>query len=130
MSKKSRFWEHFEKQHGKSDQTLFKSEQQHSYHIYRSLSTELSWKKSLLVKFKIFRPFVNKFTVGHKYSLLNRDKLTQPINMQLSQKQNSFSRYFSPYFSNVDEIFNILNKKMTLIADVISKLWNSKNIVR
>ena len=47
--------------------------------------------------------------------------------MQLSQKNFPNT---SLYFLNLDQIFNILNKKMTLIADVISKLWNSKNIVR
>ena len=30
--------------------------------------------------------FVNTMTVDDKYSLLNRDNLTQPIHMQLSQK--------------------------------------------
>ena len=31
--------------------------------------------------------FVNTFTTDDKYSLLNRENLTQPIHMQLSQKQ-------------------------------------------
>ena len=30
-----------------------------------------------------------------KYSLLNRDNLTQPIQMQLSQKQKTFSHFFA-----------------------------------
>ena len=33
-------------------------------------------------------------TADDKYSLLNRDKLTQPIPTQLSQKQNVFSQFF------------------------------------
>ena len=33
-------------------------------------------------------------TADDKYSLLNRDNLTQPIRTQLSQKQNSFSEFF------------------------------------
>ena len=35
-------------------------------------------------------------TADDKYSLLNRDNLTQPIPTQLSQKQNSFSEFFLP----------------------------------
>ena len=38
--------------------------------------------------------FVNTLTVDDKYSLLNRDKLTQPIRTQLSQKHKAFSEFF------------------------------------
>ena len=38
--------------------------------------------------------FVNKLTADDKYSLLNRDKLTQPIQTQLSQKHTAFSQSF------------------------------------
>ena len=37
--------------------------------------------------------FVNKLTADDKYSLLNRDKLTQPIRTQLSQKHTAFSQF-------------------------------------
>ena len=33
-------------------------------------------------------------TADDKYSLLNRDNLTQPIPTPLSQKQNAFSQFF------------------------------------
>ena len=33
-------------------------------------------------------------TADDKYSLLNRDNLTQPIPTKLSQKQKAFSRFF------------------------------------
>ena len=32
-----------------------------------------------------------------KYSLLNRDNLTQPIRTQLSQKQKTFYEFFLPF---------------------------------
>ena len=38
--------------------------------------------------------FVNTLTADEKYSLLNRDNLTQPIRTQLSQKQKAFSQVF------------------------------------
>ena len=38
---------------------------------------------------------VNAFTVDDKFYLLNRDNLTQPIQMQLYQKQKTFSEFFS-----------------------------------
>ena len=38
---------------------------------------------------------------GHgKYSLLNRDNLTQPIQMQLSQKQKTFSEFFCAFLKS------------------------------
>ena len=38
--------------------------------------------------------FVNTLTADDKYSLLNRDNLTQPIRTLLSQKQKAFSEFF------------------------------------
>ena len=38
--------------------------------------------------------FVNKLTADDKYSLLNRDNLTQPIGRQLFQKEKAFSEFF------------------------------------
>ena len=35
-----------------------------------------------------------------KYSLLNRDNLRQPIQMQVSQKQETFSEFFSAFLKS------------------------------
>ena len=101
MSKRSRFWRLFDKQHGKGDQTLLRSEWHHLYHIYWSLGRQLSWKKSLLVICKFLRLFLNTLTAHDKYSLLNRDNLRQPIEMQLSQKQETFSEIVSAFLKSI-----------------------------
>ena len=44
---------------------------------------------------KILRPFVNTLTDDDKYSLLYRDNLMQPIQILISQKQKTFSQFFS-----------------------------------
>ena len=49
---------------------------------------------------KILRLFANTFTVDGKYSLLNRDNLMQPIQMQLSHKQNTFSQFFAAFLKS------------------------------
>ena len=85
------------KEPGKRDQTLLKSERQHLYHIYWSIWKQLSCKKSVLVIWKILRLFVNTLTANDKYSLLNRENLTKPIQMQLSQKQKTFHQFFSQF---------------------------------
>ena len=95
MSRKSRFKESFAKQHGKRVQTLLKFAWQQLYHIHGWLWNELSLKKFVLVICKISRLFPNTLSADGKYSLLNRDNLTQPIQMQLSRKQKSFSDFFA-----------------------------------
>ena len=44
--------------------------------------------------------FLNALNVADKYSLLNRDKLTKPIKMQLSEKQTAFSEFFSTFLKS------------------------------
>ena len=46
---------------------------------------------------KIFRLFVNTFTAYDKYSVLKREYLKHAIDMQLSQKQKTFSEFFAAF---------------------------------
>ena len=89
MSIKSRFKGSFEKQHGKCAQTLLKCQGQLLYHIYWSLFRQLSYKRSLLVICKISRLFINTLSTDGKYSLFNRDLLTQPVQMQVLREQRT-----------------------------------------
>ena len=50
--------------------------------------------------------FVNTLTADDKYSLLNRENLTQQNRTQLSQKQKAFSEFFlafSKYTLNFED---------------------------
>ena len=50
--------------------------------------------------------FVNTLTADDKYSVLNRDNLTQQNRTQLSQKQKAFSQFFlafSKYTLNFED---------------------------
>ena len=50
--------------------------------------------------------FVNTLTADDKYSLLNRDNLTQQNRTQLSQKQKAFTQFFfafSEYTLNFED---------------------------
>ena len=129
MSKKSRFKGSFGKQHGKRAQTLLKFAWQHLYHIYWSLWRQLTCKKSLLVTCKISRLFPNTLSANDKYSLLNRDNLTQPIQILLSQKQKTFSQFFSEFLKSTLSLM-ISKQKMTLIADVFLRLGTPKKVIR
>ena len=46
---------------------------------------------------KILGVFVNTLTDDDKYSLLHADKLTQPIQILLSQKQKTFSKFVAAF---------------------------------
>ena len=50
---------------------------------------------------KILRGFSNTLTVDDKHYLLNRDKLMQPIQVQLSQKQKIFSEFFFAFSKSI-----------------------------
>ena len=83
----------------------------------------------MLVLWKILRLFVNKLTADDKYSILNRDNLTQPIQILLSQKQNIFSQFFSLCLESKIN-FEQFQRKMTLIANVFPNLPSPKKVIR
>ena len=91
---------------------------------------QLTCKKLMLVISKISRLFPNTLSADGKYSLLNRDNLTQPIQMQVSRKQKTFSEFFSAFLKSNLNFEHFQKKKMTLIADVFQKLQTQKNLVR
>ena len=45
--------------------------------------------------------FVNTLTLDDKNYLLKRDNLTQPIQIQLSQKQKTFSEFFFAFSKSI-----------------------------
>ena len=69
--------------------------------------------------------FVNRLTANHKYSLLNRDNLRRPIQMQLSQKQKTFSDLFAA-FSKSRLNFQTFQKKDHPHNSCISEITDSE----
>ena len=100
MPVKSRFRGVFHNKHGKRAQRLLKSAQSYFYQICSSLWTYFSWKKSMLVLCKFLRLLVKTLTDDEKYSLVYRENLTQPIQILLSQKQKTFSQFFSAFLKS------------------------------
>ena len=73
---------------------------QHLDYIYWSFGRKFSWKKPLSLISKILGPFVNTLTLDDIYSLLNSDDITQPIQIQLSKKQRTFSELFYKFLKD------------------------------
>ena len=129
MSKEPRFREPFDKQHGKRAEALLKSVSQHLYHIHWSLPTQYTWKKSLLLTCQILGLLVNTLAADEKYPVLNRDNLTIPIQMQLSQKQKTFSEFFAA-FLKFRVNFEYFEKKDDPHRFFIFEVTDSENVVR
>ena len=113
MPKMSRFRGSVEKQHGKWAQTLFKVGGQLLYHIYWSLQRQLSYKKSLLQIWKISKLIPNTLSADGEYSLLDRDNITQRIRTQLSQKQETFSKFFASFLKTSLNLEQFIKKDYT-----------------
>ena len=129
MFKKSYFRGPFDKQHGKRAQALLKSVSQYLYHIHRSLSRKLSWKKSLLLTCQILGLLLNTLAAKEKYLVLHRENLTIPIQMQLSQEQKNFPEFFAAFLKCS---FNFIHfeKKDEPHRFCIFEIRDSKNVVR
>ena len=74
---------------------------------------------------KISRLFPNTLSGDGKYSLFNRDNLTQPIQMQLAQKQKTFCKFFSA-FLKYSLNFVLFQKKDDPLGRCISKITDSE----
>ena len=83
----------------------------------------------MLVLCKILGLFVNTLSEDERYCLLYKDNLLQPIQILLSQKQKTFSEFFSPFLKSTLN-FERFQKKMTLITDVFPKLPSPKKVIR
>ena len=57
---------------------------------------------------------VNTLAANEKYHILNRDNLMIPIQMQLSQKEKTFSRFFAAFLKSRLS-FKHFEKKMRVI---------------
>ena len=98
---------------------------------------------SLLVIQKILGLLVKTRTTNDKYSLLDRDKLTQPIQSQIFKKEKKISIFFWTFEiciknwtiwrkiwpSKVTKS-NHLKKKMTLKVFISPKLRTAKDVLR
>ena len=91
---------------------------------------EIELEMSLLFIYEISGLFVNTLTAVGKYSLHNREKLMQSIQIQLSKIQKLKKKivYCLLHFWNLHYILNILKKNMTLIAYVFLKLQTARDV--
>ena len=75
--------------------------------------------------FKILRLFVNTLIADDKYSPLNRDNLTQPIQILFSQKQKTYSPFFCTFLESILN-FEHIQKKDDLLTQRISEITDTE----
>ena len=78
---------------------------------------------------KILRLLVNTLPADEKHSLLNRENLTQTIQVHLSMKQKKILQIFCSFIKSTLN-FEHFQTKMTLIAYRFPELRTPKHMVR
>ena len=118
-----------DKQYDERAQRLLKSASQHLCHIHSSLATKLCSKKSCFFTCQVLGLLVNTLAAYEKYPVLNRDNLTIPIQMQLSEKQKKFSEFFAAFLKRILN-FEHFASKDNRHSFCISEITDSENVVR
>ena len=90
----------FNIQHFKWFQTLVKSAWERFFHIFESLWGDIIWKISPWLKFQVIGLFLNTWTADYKYPVTDCENLSFPIQIQLSYKKETFSRFFIPFMES------------------------------
>ena len=83
---------------------------------------------SLFLTCQILGLLVNTLAADEKYPLLKRDNLTIPIQMQLSQKQKIFSKFFAPFLKCTIN-FKFFEKKNDPHRFCISEITDTENVI-
>ena len=128
LCKKHCFGTRLDSRNVKVPRILAKSRWDCFYHVFLWIWRKLIRKRSPLELPEIWGVFVNTLTADGKYPIQYWGNLELPIQMQLSEKWETFSQ-FSFHFWNLHQISTILKKKMMVLANVFLKLRTLKTFV-
>ena len=80
---------------------------------------------------EILELFVNTLTADDKYSLLNSENLWQPIQKQLSKKQQTFSDFFASFlkFTSNVEYFETKDDRHSLCFSEITYWEKCEDVI-
>ena len=93
------------------------------------MPSQSSVKNYLLLTCKILGLLVNRLATDEKYPFLNRDNLTIPIQLQLSEKQKNFSGFFAAILKSRLNFENF-SRKDDPESFCIFEITDSENVVR
>ena len=118
----------FECQHVQRFQTLVKTPSEYFYQIFSSLWGEIIWKTSPWLNFSVIGLFVNTWTADYKYLIPDCENLSFLIQIQLSSKKKTFSRFFIPFIESPSN-FKYFQKRKIVIGNVFAKLATVQGLV-
>ena len=90
----------FDSQHVTESQILVKSSWERFYHVFSSKPGNLIRKMSALVLGEILGVFVNTLAADAKCHVQDCENLQLPIQIQLSEKQKTFSEFLVPFLES------------------------------
>ena len=96
---------------------------------FQSFSGNLIWNTSPLLLGEVSVLFVSRLTPNGKYLVQDCGNMLLSIQMQLSQKQKSFSNFLF-HFWNLHQILHILKNGMIVVANVFPNLETVKVLLR
>ena len=108
-------------QHVKSSKRFVKSSCEHFYQLFPSLWEQIICNISPWLKFEIIGVFVNIWSADYKYPVPVCENLPFLIQMQLSEKQNTFSEFFIP-FMECPSNFKHVQKKEDSHSQCVSEI--------
>ena len=112
MHKKSCFWKLFDNTRVNECQKLLKSAGKYFYSTFSSVLANLSWKKLLLLRYKILGEF-------------NRENSLLPIQMQLFEKSKTFCQYFIASLESKLNFEHVEIKK----TELMSLCWSIPEVI-
>ena len=74
--------------------------------------------------------FLNTLSAHGKYPIEDWENLPLPIQMHISEKRKTFSKFFVRYLESTSSFKDLEKKRMMVIANVFPKLQSVKNFVR
>ena len=94
----------FHKQHMKVSQKLLKYPWENVYEVFLSFWEKLISKMSPLLLPEILLVFLNRLTAEAKYPIEDWENLPLPMQMELSDKQKTFSQVFVLFLESTSNI--------------------------
>ena len=94
---------------------MLKSARHYYYPLFPWIFDKLSWKKSVLVRYKILGLFVNTLTAEYMYSGRNMQTLSNKFRRHYLENKRFFLNFLFPFW-NLHDMENIFQKRESLLA--------------
>ena len=110
LSEKRLFRTSFDTQHDEVSQINAKFPWEHFFQVFSSFWEKLMWNISPVLLSEILGMFLNTLSTDGKYPNEDKENLSLPIQIQLSEKRKNFSEFFISFMDSQSN-FKCFEKK-------------------